>query len=196
MYDQTNNGEFTQDDRENIAQETEASAQDAGANGGPGAAEAVDDVAVLKEELQQAQAKSNEYLDGWQRARADFANYKRRIERDQAQLSQTITGNILKRYLEVLDDLDRALRNRPQGGEDARWTEGIELIYRKLLALLESEGVSVMNVEGQIFDPNLHEAISQEESPDHQSGEVIEVVKNGYMLGDRVLRPALVRVAR
>ena len=153
-------------------------------------------VADLQAELEQLRAKSEEYLDGWQRERAEFANYRRRVERERETSQQNITGNIVRRYLEVVDDLERALRNRPSEGEGAAWAEGIELIYRKLLNLLESEGVQPMEAEGQPFDPNLHEAISHEDNPDRDSGEVIEVIKSGYTLGDRVLRPALVRVAR
>ncbi len=150
----------------------------------------------LQEELDQARSKENEYLDGWQRARAEFANYKRRVERDQEQMYQTTAGNIIKRYLDIVDDLARALKNRPQDPEGAAWAQGIELIYRKLLNILESEGVKPMKAEGQTFNPNLHEAITHEEAPGFESGQVIEVVNPGYMLGERVLRPALVRVAK
>lgn len=149
----------------------------------------------LKKELEEVKAKSQEYLEGWQRERAEFTNYKKRIDREREQLNQTIAGNILKRYFDILDDFERALKNKPKDGDGAVWADGIELIYRKLLAILESEGVRAMEVEGQYFDPNLHEALSQEASPDHESGQVIEVIKNGYVIGDRVLRPALVRVA-
>lgn len=154
-----------------------------------------EEIDKLEDELNEARLKADEYLDGWQRSRADFANYKKRIERDQAQVYQVAVGSILKRYLDVVDDLERALKNRPQEGEGAAWAEGIELVYRKMLALLESEGLKQMDAAGQAFDPNFHEAISQEPSPDHESGQVIEVVKHGYMLGERVIRPALVRVA-
>jgi molecular chaperone GrpE len=154
------------------------------------------EVEALRDELESARAKADEYLDGWQRARADFANYKKRIERDQAQVFQNAAGNIIKRYLDIVDDLDRALKNRPQSGEGAGWADGIELIYRKFLSILESEGVKPIEAEGQPFDPNLHEAITQEESAKHESGTVIDVVQQGYLLGDRVLRPARVRVAK
>ena len=150
----------------------------------------------LKTRLRDSEAKANEYLDGWQRARAEFANYKKRVDRDQAQVYQTAAGNIIKRYLEILDDLERALKNRPIEGEGAIWAEGVDLIYRKLLALLEAEGVLPMGADGQFFDPNQHEAISHEAVPELESGQIIEVVKQGYMLGDRVLRPAWVRVAK
>ena len=156
----------------------------------------VDDLESLRSELEEWQSKAQEYLDGWQRARADFANYKKRVERDQAQAYQAAAANILKRFLDVLDDLDRALNNRPQEGEGAAWASGIELIYRKFQSILESEGVSIMQAEEQYFDPNLHEAISHEENDDYESGQIIEVVKKGYLMGEKVLRPAMVRVAR
>ena len=152
--------------------------------------------AALESELAEVRSKSEEYLEGWQRARAEFANYRKRVERDQDQVQKNATGNVIRRYLDVVDDLDRALKNRPKEGEGAVWAEGIELIYRKLLSIMEAEGVQPIPVDSQTFDPNLHEAMSQEESPDHASGEIIGVIQNGYILGERVLRPARVRVAR
>lgn len=154
------------------------------------------EITALQESLSDSQVKATEYLDGWQRARADFANYKKRIEREQSQVYQNAAGSIFKRQLEVLDDLDRALKNRPPEGDGAIWAAGIELVYRKLTSIMENDGVKVMQAEGQPFDPNLHEAISSEDSPHHDSGQIIEVLQKGYLLGDRVLRPALVRVAR
>ena len=155
-----------------------------------------EEIEALKEELEEARIKSDEYLEGWQRARAEFANYRKRIEREREQVHQDASGLVIRRFLDVLDDLDRALKNRPQEGEGADWAAGIELIYRKLLSALEAEGVTPMEAEGDDFDPNLHEAISQEPSAEHESGEIIEVVQNGYLIGERVLRPARVRVAR
>lgn len=150
----------------------------------------------LTEELQQAQNKAKEFFEGWQRERADFANYKRRIDRDQQSLAQNIKGDVMKKYLTVLDDLERAMKNRPTEGQAVSWANGIELIMRKLQNMLEAEGVKRIPAEKEQFDPTRHEAITYEESPDHQGGEIIEVVQQGYTLGDRVLRPALVRVAR
>jgi molecular chaperone GrpE len=155
-----------------------------------------DEIASLRGDFESLQVKSQEYLDGWQRERAEFANYKRRVDKEREQAYQNAVGVIVRRYLEVIDDLERALKNRPTDGEGAVWAGGIELIYRKLLASLEAEGVQQMNAESQFFDPTQHEAISQEPSPEHESGQIIEVVKNGYVISDRVLRPALVRVAQ
>lgn len=153
------------------------------------------EIAGLKEELEKTSARADEFSEGWQRERADFQNYKRRVERDQIMLTQDISGRIIKRFLEVMDDLERAQKNLPAGGDPA-WAEGIELVNRKLNNLLESENVQRIEAENQQFDPNFHEALSQEESADHESGQIIEVIQQGYMLGDRVLRPARVRVAR
>lgn len=155
-----------------------------------------EEIEALKLEIEELNQKSEEYLDGWQRERAEFANYKKRMDREREQLKFNITGNVIRGYLEILDDLELALKNKPAEGEGPTWAEGIELIYRKFLTMLETEGVKPMQVEGQIFDPNLHEAISQEPNEDFESGEIIEVVRNGYSIGERVLRPASVRVAQ
>jgi molecular chaperone GrpE len=165
-------------------------------NGGEGEAAIAHDYSELAEELQQAQDKAKEFFEGWQRERADFANYKKRIDRDQQSFSQNIKGDVIKKYLVILDDLQRALKTRPTEGPAESWASGIELITRKLQNILESEGIKRIPAENEQFDPSRQEAITYEESPDHKTGEIIEVVQEGYTLGDRVLRPALVRVAR
>jgi len=156
----------------------------------------IEDIEEIALELDKTRTLADEYLDGWQRARADFSNYKKRIEREQADLYQTISGTIVKQYLDVVDDLALAIKSRPQSGEGAEWANGIELVFRKLLTILENQGITPMNAQGEIFNPTLHEAISSEDNEDFESGEIIEVIKQGYMIGERVLRPALVRVAR
>lgn len=148
---------------------------------------------ALKKQLEESQAQAAEYKDGWQRAVADFQNYRKRVERENGEVYQNAVAGIIKSYLPIVDDLERALQSRPA---DLAWVEGIELIYRKLQATLEAEGVKRIEAEGQVFDPTVHEAISQEPSENHASGQVIAVVQNGYMLGERVIRPALVRVAQ
>jgi molecular chaperone GrpE len=150
----------------------------------------------LEKELEQSRQQATQNLEGWQRERAEFSNYKRRIEREQAQMAQNITAEVIRKYLVILDDLERALKARPTEGEGAAWAQGIELIYRKLQNVLESEGVLRIQAETEMFNPNIHEAISHEESPDHESGDIIEVVQQGYKIGERIIRPALVRVAR
>jgi molecular chaperone GrpE len=150
----------------------------------------------LVQELHQAQQQAKDYSEGWQRERADFANYKKRVERDQQMFQLNVKGEVIKKHLGVMDDLERALKARPTDGTAAAWANGIELIYRKLQNILEAEGVKRIPAESELFDPSRHEAISNEDSPDHESGQIIEVVQQGYTLGDRILRPAMVRVAR
>ena len=148
---------------------------------------------VLKRQLEEAQTKLTESLDGWQRSMADFQNYKKRVERDYEMVKASMKGDIIKKVLPMLDDLERALQNRPA---DEAWAGGIELIVRKFQNLLDSEGIKRIDAKGEAFDPAFHEAISHEPSEDVESGHVIDVVQNGYMLGERVIRPALVRVAQ
>lgn len=152
---------------------------------------------ALEEELEAARAQAQEYLDGWTRERAAFANYKRRVEEERERQRQQLLAEVIKDFLEVLDDLELALKNRPQGEEGAAWAEGIELIYRKLRGRLEAKGVEQVPAEpGQPFDPQYHEAISHEPVDGHESGHIIEVVRPGYRVGDVIVRPALVRVAQ
>ena len=149
-----------------------------------------------EEMLERTQNEAAEYLDGWQRARAEFANYKKRMDRDMEEARTRISGEVITRYLSVLDDLERALDRAPEDIAYQEWVSGIELIRQKLTALLDAEGVETIVAEGERFDPMLHEAISYEESEDHEEGSVIEVTQRGYKLGERILRPAMVRVAR
>ncbi len=151
------------------------------------------EVEALKKQLEEAEAKASDFKDKWMRSEAEFQNYRKRIERDHEVTRHSMKGDIVKKILPVLDDLERALQNRPA---DEAWADGIELIVRKFQSVLESEGVKRIEAEGAEFDPNFHEAISNEPNDEVESGHVIAVVQNGYMLGERVIRPALVRVAQ
>jgi len=150
-------------------------------------------IEVLQKQLEEAEAKAAENLDGWQRAQAEFVNYKNRVQRDREADYASMKGDIIRKMLPVLDDLVRSLAHRP---ENDSWADGMELIARKFQNVLEAEGVTIIEAVGQPFDPNFHEAISSEPSEDVESGYVIDVVQNGYMFGERVIRPALVRVAQ
>lgn len=151
---------------------------------------------TTEERLEQLEAQSAEYLDGWQRARAEFVNYKKRVERERAESRARIAAELLTRYLDVLDDLDRTLSEMPEEIGATPWSHGLQMVYQKMQLLLESEGVKTIDAVGDPFDPNFHEAISFEESDDHEEGQVVDVIQKGYMLGDRVLRPAMVKVAK
>ena len=151
------------------------------------------EIEALQRQLEEAEAKAAENLDGWQRAQAEFINYKNRIQRDREMEYASMKGDIIKKMLPVLDDMERALANRPEGDS---WANGMELIARKFQNILESENIKRIDAAGQPFDPNFHEAISSEPNEEVESGHVIEVMQNGYMLGERVIRPAMVRVAQ
>ena len=148
----------------------------------------------LQQRLEEAESRASEYKDGWMRSQAEFQNYRKRIERDNEMMYSSMKGDIIRKVLPVLDDLERALQNRPS--DSGAWVSGIELIQKKLESILASEGVKKIEAQGAAFDPNFHEAISHEPADGFESGHVIAVVQNGYMLGERVIRPALVRVAQ
>ena len=152
-------------------------------------------VAALQMSLDEMETKAEEYLDGWQRARAEFANYKKRVLRDHTEIHQSARGEVIKLYLDIADDLERALHEKPGDGDGEAWADGIEIIFQKLRTRLESEGIKPMNPLGEEFDPNIHEALMKEESDEYESGQIIEVMQEGYWIGDKVLRSALVRVA-
>lgn len=148
---------------------------------------------ALQKQLEEAEAKAAENLDGWQRTQAEFINYKNRVQRDRELDYASMKGDIVKKVLPVLDDMERALANRPEGDS---WANGMELIVRKFQNILEVEGVKRIEAAGQPFDPNFHEAISSEPNDEVESGHIIDVVQNGYISGERVIRPAMVRVAQ
>ncbi len=149
----------------------------------------------LQSSLDEMTAKAEEYLDGWQRARAEFTNYKKRVLKENTGIRQVARGEVIKIFLDVLDDLERALDDKPAQGDGSTWGSGIELIVQKLHNRLEAEGVTPMKALGEEFDPNIHEALMKEESDEYESGMIIEVMQEGYWIGEKVLRPALVRVA-
>lgn len=148
----------------------------------------------LETRLSQAEAQAAEYLDGWQRARAELANFKKRAERERGQWEMMFRGVVIGDLLPVLDDLDLAMKNLPDSLKGHEWANGIALIHHKLHAQLEDMGLSEIEAQGQPFDPELHEAVAQITSSEHEPGTVGVVLRKGYRLGDRVLRAALVHV--
>jgi molecular chaperone GrpE len=158
--------------------------------------EEVDELTALRQELEEQKAKVAEYLDGWQRARAEFANYKKRIEKEQEDMIKSANGAFIAKLLPVMDDFERAFQTMPLDLMGMTWLEGMALIQRKLQMLLEQERVTVIETEGQVFDPTLHQAVTHEESEEHEEGQIIGEVQKGYKMDDKVLRPSLVRVAK
>jgi len=156
-----------------------------------------DETPALREELEKTKSQAAEYLDGWQRARAELANARKRFEKERSEVGQFATGSLLRKILPVLDDLDRAMKTVPDDLRQHPWVDGVALIQRKFQTVLESEGVKPIEVKpGDPFDPTQHEAMTHEENEERKEGEIIAEVQKGYRFGGEVLRPALVRVAK
>ena len=162
-----------------------------GAEEGPPNGVTAAEVAELKAALASARAEAEERLMAWQRARADYENLKRRSAQEVQERTAQATGALLLELLPIVDDFERAFAADPSDAE--AWQEGISLIDRALCQLLERIGLQPIAAEGQPFDPNFHEAVSQGPGP---AGEVITQVRKGYLLGTRVLRPTLVVVGQ
>ena len=150
----------------------------------------------LTEQLEAAEQRASEAEAGWQRARADYQNLKRRSEEQRAEWAGIAGDRLLIRVLDLADDFDLAVEHIPEDAEGSPWVEGITAIDRKLRALLEAEGIQAMEGEGEPFDPQTQQAISYEDTDDVPDGTVIKVLQRGFTINDRVLRPALVAVAR
>jgi molecular chaperone GrpE len=153
-------------------------------------------VAELQEQLAQAQAQAAEYLDNWRRSTAELSNARKRMQREMDEYRAGATTRVLEKLLPVVDDVDRAFTIVPLDQADTEWVNGFRMIQRKLHGLLESEGVTSILSEGQPFDPAMHYAVTHEEADGFDDGQIIAELARGYMLNDKVLRPAMVRVAK
>lgn len=142
------------------------------------------------------QTQLQQYQDLWMRERADFANYKRRAERDRREAYQDATGDTWQAILPVVDDFERAMAHLPPTLTEDAWVGGVSLILRKLNKALDDAGITRIDPTGGLFDPDKHQAVASDDADGVESGTVIETLQKGYLLGDRVLRPAMVRVAR
>jgi molecular chaperone GrpE len=157
--------------------------------------EAVDELTALSQELEETRAREAEYLDGWQRARAELSNARKRFEREQKQAYTNAKTGVLTAFLPIVDDFERALDTVPEPLVDEPWLDGIRLILHKHQRFLEQAGVEPIETAGQEFDPFFHEAVTHEPSDDVPQGHVISELQRGYKAGDRVLRPSMVRVS-
>ena len=173
---------FTPDDQHEVAVSEEEAA----------ASELEADLARLS----QLQSERDEYLDTLRRVQAEFENYRKRVIKEQTALVDRATEGLVEQLLPVLDSFELALKNfDAAGGQDTESVrKGVELVYAELLGVLDKAGLSRVEAEGKPFDPNVHEAVMQEEG----DGEpvVTDVLRTGYTLKGRVLRPAMVKVSR
>ena len=152
-----------------------------------------EDIEQLRKALEEERAKANEYLASWQRVQADFSNFKKRAEKEKEEVTKFANAELVASLLPVIDDLERALDNASGKLAGLTWVDGIRLIYRKLLSILEAHGLSAIEAEGRDFDPGLHEAVLYEEG---EEGKVLAELQKGYKFRDRVIRPAMVKVGR
>jgi molecular chaperone GrpE len=154
------------------------------------------DIEQLKTELAASQAKADEFLTALQRERAEFTNYRRRTSEEREAMLGLAGEDLIRKVLAIADDFDLAIDNRPPELAESSWVDGVTAIDRKLRALLDSEGVKPVEAEpGKPFDPREHEAIVNVPGTGRAEGEIVDVIRRGYKLRDRVLRPALVAVA-
>ncbi len=155
-----------------------------------------DTVAASPDEAEpsQLERERDDFKDRWLRKSAEFDNYRKRIERERREQADQSVVDLLQELLTIVDDFDRALT--VGGDEGGAYRKGVELIHGKLHDMLRRQGVRAMDVLGADFDPNIHMAVMHEESPEHREGEVIGELQKGYMLRDRLLRPAMVKVAK
>ena len=137
----------------------------------------------------------DDYQHRFLRKTAEFDNYRKRIERERREQADQAVVNLMQDLLLVVDDFDRALTIEA-GGEADAYRKGVELIHQKVYDLLRKRGVKAFDALGKDFDPNIHQAVMHESSPEHREGEVIGEMQKGYMMGDRLLRPAMVKVAK
>jgi molecular chaperone GrpE len=129
------------------------------------------------------------------RMAAEFDNYRKRVDRDRRDQADAATADALMDLLPIIDDLERALK-APAGGDSEGFRKGVELIHQQMIELLRKRGVKSIDAVGTDFDPRYHQAVAHESSADHREGEVVEEFARGYMLGERLLRPAMVKVAK
>ncbi len=147
------------------------------------------------DELTRVANERDQLRDRLLRTTAEFDNYRKRVERDRKDMADRAAENILTELLPIIDDLERALAasDADEGAEGYR--RGVELIHKQLIDLITRRGVTPIETAGATFDPHLHQAVSSEPSADHRDGEIIEEFRRGYRLGERLLRPAMVKVA-
>ncbi len=151
-----------------------------------------EDIKALKQALEEKN-KAERYLANWQRTQADFDNYKKRAGQESKEMIEFANRALVLNLLAIIGDLERALDSLPSELEEFSWVEGIKLIYNKLKATLEAQGLTEIKAEGELFDPHLHEAVMHREG---EEGLVIEEIQKGYKFKDRILRPSMVIVGK
>lgn len=157
--------------------------------------ETVMDIDDLKATVVKLRGEVDTNLDGWQRSRAEFNNYRRRTQQQLSDSKQQGAIDALTKILPVIDDFERAFTNIPDDLAEHPWVTGTSLILKNIQKVMDEFNIEVLDPVGEEFNPNMHEAIGMDDSSDYESGIVTTTLQKGYKAGDKVLRPALVRVA-
>lgn len=150
----------------------------------------------LQTRLQQVEQESVSYKDQYLRTAADLKNYKRRVEQERTDLVRNAGAGLLLKLLPMLDDFDLAIQHAPASLGNDSWFNGLKGVQRKMLLMLEGEGVKPIEAAGKPFDPNIHEAVMNEDAGPENTGKVTAELRRGYMLHDKVLRPVMVKVGQ
>ena len=146
--------------------------------------------------LAEAERQRDEFKDLLLRKTAEFENYRKRIDRERATMAENAAAGVLEELLPLVDDLERALGSDPGVEGTEAYRRGVELIHRQLVEILRKRGVKPIEALGEDFDPYYHQAVSHEPAEGRRDGEIIEEFRRGYLLGDRLLRPSMVKVAK
>jgi molecular chaperone GrpE len=155
-----------------------------------------DEAAASTGDQPDAQRQRDEYYDLLLRKQAEFDNYRKRVERERQMASDAAAASMLEELLPLMDDLDRALKVEATGDAAESYRRGVEIIHRQLADILRKRGVRPIEALGADFDPYYHQAVSYDPVEGRRDGEIIEEFRRGYMLGDRLLRPSMVKVAK
>ena len=159
-----------------------------------GASAAADPAPALADEIMELRKERDGLQDRLLRQAAEFDNYRKRTERERRETAQYAAADLLQELLPIIDDFERALQTEAAGAESYR--QGLSIIHRGLMELLRKRGVMPIEAVGKDFDPQVHQAVSYEENPERRDGEIVEEFRRGYRLGDKLLRPAMVKVAK
>jgi molecular chaperone GrpE len=155
------------------------------------ASEQSEDIETLQKALTEEKERTEKYLANWQRSQADFENFVKRAEQEKSEIVDCANRMLVLDLLPVLDDFERAFASLPVELDEQNWTEGIKLIYNKVKALLETQGLAEIKAKGECFDPYWHDAAGQLEG---EEGIVVEEIRKGYKFRDKLLRPSMVMV--
>ncbi|MEW4370653.1 nucleotide exchange factor GrpE [Paenibacillus kandeliae] len=167
---------------------TEATGQDT-------TSEAPVEEVVTRAELERVQAQADDQTQRLLRAQADFDNFRRRTQKEKEDLAKYASAGLITELIPVIDNFERAMATKPDSPELESFTKGVDMIFRQLSDVLKGTGLTPMETVGQPFNPEFHQAVMQVESDEHEEGIVVEELQKGYILKDKVIRPAMVKVS-